>query len=398
MILTRSLIATRLALLLTLITAASCTRLPELGNLSYLAPRERSRSVLSTIDPAAPRIRLDELQLKGSHNSFHRAPRIALSRSWRYDNAPLDVQLESQGVRMLELDVRYARGELVVGHLPFVDDRTTCKRFLDCLATIKKWSRAHPSHLPVFVFVQVKDALAPSNLDGKIDALDFAITRVFARDQLLVPEDVAGDASSLREAIVERGWPSVEETRGRVAFVMFGARRHKRAYTRGRPKLDGRVMFVAERDERQPHTSILMVDNPLGQEARIARYALQHFLVRTRADAELVRDRRRRDAALQSGAHLIASDFVAPRHGWLELDAQAAGRCNPLTTAVRSDAAAACTPLALLEVRQPALALSKPAKSASASVAPSNDSAPRSDVAPLTVPELPLIDGPRQSD
>ena len=58
---------------------------------------------------------------------------------------------------------------------------------------------------------------------------------------------VAGSAPSLSQAIEEQGWPSVEESRGRIAFVMFGGKRHKRAYSAGRPRLDGRMMFVAER-------------------------------------------------------------------------------------------------------------------------------------------------------
>ena len=46
----------------------------------------------------------------------------------------------------------------------------------------------------MFVFIEVKEDLAPSSLDGKLDAIDFAITRVFTRDMLLMPEDVAGDS------------------------------------------------------------------------------------------------------------------------------------------------------------------------------------------------------------
>jgi hypothetical protein len=352
-LLTRTLRTCSSALLLVLASiSVGCTRLPELGNLSYLAPRERTRSVLSTIDPSTPHLTLSDLQLKGSHNSFHRAPRIALSRTWRYSHAPLDVQLSTQGARVLELDVRYARGELEVGHVPLFDGRTTCRRFVDCIARIEKWSSEHPAHLPVFVFVQVKDAVAPSGLDGKLDALDFAITRVFARHQLLVPEDVVADAPSLQAAVRTRGWPSVEQTRGRVAFVMFGERRHRRAYAKGRPRLDGRVMFVGESDVRQPHAGVMMVDNPLGNEAKIAHLVQQNFLVRTRADADLKRDRRRRDAALASGAHFIASDFISPTQNWLELDANAVGRCNPQT------ASTSCSPMALSEIERPALALS----------------------------------------
>ncbi|MEY4513544.1 MAG: hypothetical protein RLZZ450_5666 [Pseudomonadota bacterium] len=350
MSLSRSARAISSALFLTLAAVSGCVRLPELGNLSYLAPRERRGSILSSIDPTRPRLALNELQLKGSHNSYHRAPRFALSRTWRYSHSPLEVQLASQGVRQLELDVRYTGGELRVNHLPMVDGRSSCSRLADCLGRIKKWSRQNPAHLPVFVFIEVKEDLAPSSLDGKLDAIDFAITRQFSRDMLLMPEDVVGDSPSLRQAIVERGWPSVADTRGRIAFVMFGPVRHKRAYTKGRPRLDGRVMFVAERETSALHTSVVFYDDPISMRQEIAAAVKQHFLVRTRADEDLHRSTRRRDAALASGANFISSDYVDPRHNWVELSGSAAARCNPLS------ASADCTSLALSEGLQPALA------------------------------------------
>ncbi|HEY6877295.1 MAG TPA: Ca2+-dependent phosphoinositide-specific phospholipase C [Polyangiales bacterium] len=340
--------------LLGAVVAASgaCAHLPDLGNLSYLAPREVRGSMLYAAarapqaappDATHPSLTLNEVQLKGSHNSYHRAPRIALARSWRYSHAPLETQLSAQGVRQFELDVRLSKGELRVAHLPLVDGRSTCSRLVDCLGTIKTWSRAHGGHLPVFVFIEVKEDLAPSTLEGRLDAIDFAITRVFTRDQLLMPEDVARDAPSLKQAIVEHGWPSIEDTRGRIAFVMFGPKRHKRAYSAGRPRLDGRVMFVAERETDHPHTSVVFYDHPILDRAEIDKAVASHFLVRTRADEDLRRDVTRRDAALASGANFISSDFVDPRYGWLELGPHAAGRCTPASVKL------GCTPMALSE-------------------------------------------------
>jgi Phosphoinositide phospholipase C, Ca2+-dependent len=361
--LSRPLRASWSALLGILVAAGSaCTQLPELGNLSYLAPREGRGSMLyaahaprrtssasthpwsaRSADGSLRPLALNEVQLKGSHNSYHRAPRIALARSWKYSHAPLETQLSAQGVRQLELDVRLSKGELRVAHLPLVDGRTSCSKLADCLGAIKSWSRSQPRHLPVFVFIEVKEDLAPSTLDGRLDAIDFAITRVFPRDQLLMPEDVAGDAPSLRQAIVEKGWPTLDDTRGRIAFVMFGPMRHKRAYSKGRPRLDGRVMFVAERSTEFPHTSIVFYDNPIAERAQIASAMKSHFLVRTRADEGLHRHTARRDAALASGANFISSDFVDPRFNWVELGPHSAARCTPLS------AKAGCTQMALSE-------------------------------------------------
>ena len=93
------------ALLSVLVGAATaCTHLPEIENLSYLAPREGRGSLWYAANhaprrqPASerPALTLNDVQLKGSHNSYHRAPRIALSRGWKYSHAPLETQLEEE--------------------------------------------------------------------------------------------------------------------------------------------------------------------------------------------------------------------------------------------------------------------------------------------------------------
>jgi hypothetical protein len=276
-------------------------------------------------------LRLDQLQLKGSHNSYHRAPRWALSRQFRYSHAPLDVQLESQGVRHLELDVRYANGELRVGHAPVIDERATCKRFHDCIRQVKVWSKAHPLHVPVFVFVQPKEGLMSAGLDDKLELLDREIGRVFSRHDLLMPSDVARGYPSLRRAVIDLGWPTLASTRGKVAFVLFGHSRLVQKYARGRPALEGRRMFAADGHAGAPHAAVLSIDNPLTHQQEIARAVQAHVLVRTRADANTERDTRRRNAAIASGAHFIGSDFVAPDSGWLDIGPEAPARENPVT-------------------------------------------------------------------
>jgi hypothetical protein len=286
---------------------------------------------------------LSQIQLKGSHNSYHRAPRFALWHTWRYTHAPLEVQLGTQGVRQVELDVRWEKGELRIGHLPVVDGRSTCRTLDECLRQLKRWSKRHPRHLPVFVFIEPKEDVAPSRLEGKLEAIDGNITRVFSRDSLIIPEQVAGDMPTLSEAIRKRGWPSISATRGKFAFVLFGPIRHRRAYAKGRPKLEGRVMFAVS-SPTKPHASILNLDHPVRERAAIDRAVREGFLVRTRADSDLVRDAGRRDAALASGAHFVGSDFVDPRYGWVELGDTAPVRCNPVS------APRACGPRSLAEV------------------------------------------------
>jgi hypothetical protein len=276
-------------------------------------------------------LRIDQLQTKGSHNSYHRAPRWSVLRGFRYSHAPLEVQLQEQGVRHLELDVRYANGELRVGHAPIIDARATCVRFHDCIRQVKHWSKAHPLHVPVFVFVQPKEGLVGAELDDRLELLDREIGRVFSRHDLIIPSDIAQGFPSLRKAVMERGWPSLSSTRGKVAFVLFGQGRLVAKYARGRPCLEGRRMFAAQASAGAPHAVVLSIDNPVARQDDILRAVRDHLLVRTRADADARRDLRRRNAAITSGAHFIGSDFVDPELGWLDIGPEAPARENRIT-------------------------------------------------------------------
>src|SRR5262245_35365237 len=69
--------------------------------------------------PAYPRdgtLRLNHIQVVGSHNSYHIQPKEPLFsflkhlfgdivQAWAYTHPPLDEQFESQGVRQIEIDV-----------------------------------------------------------------------------------------------------------------------------------------------------------------------------------------------------------------------------------------------------------------------------------------------------
>jgi hypothetical protein len=81
-------------------------------------------------------------QLEATHNSDHLRPESTLI-DWQYEHAPLDVQLEEQGVRGLELDVHWEPrlGAHRVFHLTRVDARCSCELFVECLASDLRGAR-----------------------------------------------------------------------------------------------------------------------------------------------------------------------------------------------------------------------------------------------------------------
>jgi hypothetical protein len=283
-------------------------------------------------------LRMQHIQAKGTHNSYHiesEGNGIAL---FAYTHVPLADQLAQQGVRHFELDLRVeADGTVVVFHELF-DTETTCQLFTDCLQAIEGWSAASPGHHPLAVLLEPKDEVTAEGADAWLADVESDISSVWSPERLLTPDMVQGASASLKEAITTRGWPTLGESRGRVFFVLHDTGALRTAYTHGDADLAGRIMFV-ESSMAEPYASVLVLNDPIAQAAEIAAAVEAGFLVRTRADADTAEprdgDTTRRDAALASGAQLVSTDFPAPVEGIdysVEIPGGTPSRCNPLVS------------------------------------------------------------------
>jgi len=333
-------------------------------------------------------VRLNEIQVIGTHNSYHVEARPALMslllqfeptlfETLQYSHLPLDRQLSEQGIRQIELDVfadpdggLFARRPVLalvgdppesdraemsapglkVLHVQDVDFESTCHTFRACLAVVRAWSDAHPGHLPIMVLVEAKDDLIPDPLGlgfavpvqigpAVLDEIDATIREVFPRRQLLTPDDVRGRRDTLESAVLEAGWPALGRARGRVLFALDNGGRVRDDYRGGRRTLEGRAMFVSA-DPSEPDAGFVKENDPLGDPARIPALVDAGYVVRTRADADTVQSRSgdvtQRDAALASGAQWVSTDYPVadPRFTSyrVELPGGGVARCNPVAS------------------------------------------------------------------
>jgi len=335
-------------------------------------------------------LRLNDVQVLGSHNSYKAAidaslmrilrdRRPELARALEYAHPPLDEQLNA-GLRNLELDVfhdpnggRYAdpyglrlvaeqglppgppydpkdlmeRPGLKVLHVQDLDFRSNCLTFRRCLRTVKQWSDAHPSHLPIVITLNAKDdtldlpeATPPLPFDAAaLDSVDAEIRSVFSANGVIRPDDVRGPYDTLEAAVRAGAWPMLDEARGTVLFVLDQSGPTLEAYRRDHPSLRGRVMF-ADAAAGTPEAAVHVVNEPIEQGDRIRKLVDAGYLVRTRADAGTVEaredDPRRKEAAFASGAHVVTTDYFRPDPAMgtdyqVSLPGGAPGRCNPVT-------------------------------------------------------------------
>jgi hypothetical protein len=119
-----------------------------------------------------------------------------------------------------------------------------------------------------------------------------------------------------------------------VALSTSGAIRA--AFLQNHPSLQARAMFVTA-SEQSPAAAVIKMDDP--DEARIKQLVNNGFIVRTRADADLVEARAhdvtRRDTALRSGAQIVSTDFevAVPAIGGdyvVQIPGGTPARCNPV--------------------------------------------------------------------
>jgi hypothetical protein len=317
---------------------------------------------------AAEEPRLNQIQVIGSHNSYHIAPDknvlelIALrgrrqAEGLDYTHPPLAEQFTRQGIRQVELDVYAdpkgglfaapsarkillglgkdagpdpdANGQLTkpglkVLHVPDVDFRSNAPTFVDALKQIRAWSQANRSHVPILVLVEIKDDGIPGLPTRavpfgreELEAVDAEILSVFARSEILTPDRARGRFATLPEAIRSQGWPVLDDVRGLVMFALDNEGALVDRYLEGHPALKDRVMFVTVAPEH-PAAAWFKVNDPIKDFDKIQRLVKGGFLVRTRADADTRQARsgdvHQRDRALASGAQFVSTDYrVADR-------------------------------------------------------------------------------------
>ena len=322
--------------------------------------------------------RMTEVQIIGSHNSYHAGLAPAelanlkkanpkLAESLDYAHPSITKQLD-MGVRKLELDIfsdtrggLFAKPKTAVPDPPFdpqglmlkpgfkvihvqdLDFRSTCQPFTGCLAELRQWSKAHPRHLPIYVLIETKTGnprpefmVTPEPVTVEtLNLLDAEIRSVFEPRQIITPDDVRAGGKTLEAAVLTKGWPSLESARGKVVFL-FDQETVTPLYTKGHPSLEGRVIFT----NASPGTpDAAFVKENDAHSPRIPELVKKGYLVRTMSDGGVAgvraNDTQKKDAALASGAQIVSTDYYFSKKadsGYHVEFADGIARCNPLSS------------------------------------------------------------------
>lgn len=304
-------------------------------------------------------LKMNEIQVIGSHNSYKKAilPEVyaylqkkdslhALPRI-QYEHIPIPKQLDL-GLRNLEIDVyadskggKYAHPKILdlvttkdafdpegkmkkpgykMIHITDIDYQTWYYTLEDCLKDLKKWSDAHPNHNPVFITLEPKDGAAntfgtePEHYTSKLfDELDGELKKYLGKNKIITPDDIRGSYKTLNEAVLKKNWPKVKDAQGKFLLVLDNNSENRDLYMKGHPSLQGRMVFTNS-NPGTPESAVLLMNEP--KDPKIKDLVQQGYIIRTRADADTMEARKedytRFEQAKESGAQVITTDYYLP--------------------------------------------------------------------------------------
>ena len=334
-------------------------------------------------------LKLNQIQVIGTHNSYHAGIAPNESKLWLakhaedykgldYQHQPLLQQFDS-GVRQIELDIfadskgglyaqpagprmvaqahpppdpdfdpdgLMAKPGFKVMHVQDIDYRSTCQPFTACLQQVRDWSHAHPGHIPIFILVETKERdpdVAELHLTepepftpSTFDALDAEIRSVFPASEMIVPDDVRGSFATLNEAVLAGNWPTLASARGKVIFLL-DQRPVGPAYLVGHPSLSRRVLLTNSTPGQPDAAFIERNDGPAADISALVR---KGYLIRARTDSDTTaaraNDTTTRDQMMASGAQMLSTDYPVneparwPGHYVVKLPGAVVARCNPI--------------------------------------------------------------------
>lgn len=315
----------------------------------------------------ADSIRLNDIRILASHNSYKRKPDERVIRFLQkfkkrlgeelnpermdYGHVSLSEQFSKYNIRGIELDIyndprgglfekrrinffirglkQHSHDSLMrkpgfkLLHIADVDYESNYRTLSEAMQEISTWSKNNPAHVPIFINLELKDA-APANYSRFLRILGFKraipfdsvayvqideeIKHHFASEQLYTPVILRDTFATTRERLNSHGWPRLNDVLGKVIFIFDGNGDAYQKYTHEN------LAFVYG-NPNDAETAFVIRNNPIGNEKEISTLT-NTYIVRTRTDVETLQARNDDytmfNAAIQSKAQILSTDYYAP--------------------------------------------------------------------------------------
>lgn len=255
-------------------------------------------------------IPLNKLRFLSTHNSYHIQPGFLKSLiinlfapkevdGLKYTHPHIYQQLE-KGVRGLEFDVRYVNGSFVNMHVPIVDNSSNSPDVSLAFKEVRLWSDNHPLHIPIIILVEparewCKYYLVQKRWDEDLFLKFDAFVFNELKDKLITPDDL------------KNGYPELKDVRGKIIVALMADSDILSLFGEKFKKNQKATHLLV--DCANPDKNIIFVKRDDPYRSDIDTLVEQGFIVRTRADVELVDDSMKKDKAINSSAQIVSTDF-----------------------------------------------------------------------------------------
>ncbi len=198
------------------------------------------------------------ISFKASHNSYERKEKI--SNQLDFDpTAPYQ-----SGCLAIELDIirqsnDYKDGNITSGYfkVSHTQGASGASHLDEWLGYIFGWHNSHPNHLPIIVYIDNKSEAGGYKDFG--DRIDQYLKKYFDESIIYTPkmlynskekksEDKYNDLCSF---VVQKGWPTLYEMRGKVIFCLTGNPSWKKTYADSPNLLTERICFSDDGSENE---------------------------------------------------------------------------------------------------------------------------------------------------
>ena len=188
---------------------------------------------------------------------------------------------------------------------------------------------------------QSTDNTAIVELQNLLDSIEQEIIEFWPRNKTITPDDVRKDSETLSQAIMENGWPLLDDSRGKAMFILLSSGELKQSYHDKFPGLIEAKMFTMS-ETGSSEAAIFSDTDPVGNADEIIALVKDGYIVRSRADnAENgeadENNKTRLNAALSVGAHSISTDYPAKVEGidyWVDIPEGNPVACNPISAPI----------------------------------------------------------------
>ncbi|HZK38810.1 MAG TPA: Ca2+-dependent phosphoinositide-specific phospholipase C [Clostridia bacterium] len=307
-------------------TATQFERLEGMRNEEISIVNEQG---FANFDLSDTTVKYNEIRTLTTHNSYKKAlsesfysvssqvfgPEKFKSSMYEHDTPVAQL---NNGVRGLELDIRWQLNGFKIFHVPLVDNLSNSPDWKMTLEELHLWSDANPNHVPVTVLIEIKQDKPYLNLlsremdEKKFLQLDRTIKDVMGVNNVITAADLLGEGyGALGEMVENNGWPTLCSMKGKFIFLLHPNSIYTEMYINLDTSMKTQVLIpVISKDNVEyyhDYAAFVLGNNPY--DSSVSELVGRHYVVRTRMDSDLYYDADRRAAAMASGAQLLTTDF-----------------------------------------------------------------------------------------